>query len=94
MFQAENKMVTVEDKKLDDMIKTYLAKGGTITKLPPALQKGAKPSDMTKHKIGNKGVVKSMYKMGEVREFVTTYNLHFLTNFKAEELILRDRLQG
>ena len=76
------------------MIKQYLAKGGTITKLPPALQKGAKPSDMQKHKIGDKGVVKSMYKMKEVREFITTYNSHFLTNFKAEELILKDRLEG
>ena len=94
MFQAEDKEVTVEDKKLDTMIKQYLAKGGTITKLPPALQKGAKPSDMQKHKIGDKGVVKSMYKMKEVREFITTYNSHFLTNFKAEELILKDRLEG
>ena len=94
MFQAEDKEVTVEDKKLDNMIKQYLAKGGTITKLPPALQKGAKPSDMQKHKIGDKGVVKSMYKMKEVREFITTYNSHFLTNFKAEELILKDRLEG
>ena len=49
---------------------------------------------MKKHKIGDKGVVKSMYKMKEVREFITTYNSHFLTNFKAEELILKDRLEG
>ena len=89
----EYKMITVEDKKLDDMIKTYLAKGGTITKLPPSLQKGDKPSDMKKHKIGDKGVVKSM-KMKEVREFITTYNSHFLTNYKAEEFIVRDRLEG
>ena len=94
MQMDEYRMITVEDKKLDDMIKTYLAKGGTITKLPPALQKGSKPSDMKKHKIGDKGVVKSMYKMKEVREFITTYNSHFLTNFKAEEFILKDRLEG
>ena len=93
MQMDEYKMITVEDKKLDGMIKTYLSKGGTITKLPPALQKGAKPSDMKKHKIGDKGVVKShMYKMKEVREFITTYNSHFLTNYKAEEFILKDRL--
>ena len=89
MYQAEHRLVTVEDKKLDDMIKQYMSKGGTITKLPPALQKGSKPSDMTKHKIGDKGVVKSM-KMKEVREFISTYNSHFLTNFKAEEFILKD----
>ena len=89
MYQAEDKEVTVEDKKLDDMIKAYLTKGGTITKLPPALQKGAKPTAMKKHKVGDKGVIKSM-KMKEVREFISTYNLHFLTNYKAEEFILKD----
>ena len=83
------RLVTIEDKKLDDMIKQYMSKGGTITKLPPALQKGSKPSDMKKHKVGDKGVVKSM-KMKEVREFISTYNSHFLTNFKAEEFILKD----
>ena len=36
-----------------------------------------KPSDMETYKV----------KMKEVREFVTTYNSHFLTNFKAEELL-------
>ena len=89
MYQTEDKEVTVEDKKLDDMIKAYLTKGGTITKLPPALQKGAKPTAMKKHKVGDKGVIKSM-KMKEVREFISTYNLHFLTNYKAEEFILKD----
>ena len=89
MYQAEHRLVTVEDKKLDDMIKQYMSKGGTITKLPPALQKGSKPSDMKKHQVGAKGVVKSM-KMKEVREFISTYNSHFLTNFKAEEFILKD----
>jgi hypothetical protein len=89
MYHAEHRLVTVEDKKLDDMIKQYMSKGGTITKLPPALQKGSKPSDMKKHQVGAKGVVKSM-KMKEVREFISTYNSHFLTNFKAEEFILKD----
>jgi len=89
MYQAEHRLVTVEDKKLDDMIKQYMSKGGTITKIPPALQKGSKPTDMKKHQVGAKGIVKSM-KMKEVREFISTYNSHFLTNFKAEELILKD----
>ena len=89
----EYKMVAVEDKKLDDLVKTYLAKGGTITKLPPALAKGMKPSDMVKHKVGLKGVVKE-YKLKEVRDFVSLYNLHFLTNYRAEEFIVRNRLEG
>ena len=80
-------------KKLDDLVKTYLAKGGTITKLPPALAKGMKPSDMVKHKVGLKGVVKE-YRLKEVRDFIGLYNLHFLTNYAAEEFIVRNRLEG
>ena len=44
---------------------------------------------MKPHKVGDKGVIKSMYKMGEVRDFISTYNSHFLTNYKAEELLER-----
>ena len=29
--------------------------------------------------------------MVEVREFITTYNLHFLTNYAAEEFILTEK---
>ena len=94
MFEKEHQIVEVKENDIEKMITDYLKKGGTITKLPPALAKGMKQSDMQKHKIGDKGVVKSMYKMKEVREFITTYNSHFLTNFKAEELILKDRLEG
>ena len=89
MFQAENRLVEVQDKNLEKMISDYLKKGGTISKLPPALAKGMKPSEMKPHKVGDKGVIKSMYKMKEVREFVDTYNKHFLVNFKAEELLER-----
>mgnify|MGYP001247581489 CR=1 FL=1 len=93
MRGLEEQPVTTKSN-LDKMVKDYLKKGGTITKLPPALRPGEKPSDMVKHKIGMKGVVKAMYKMKEVRDFITTYNSHFLTNFKAEEFIVRDRLEG
>ena len=89
MYQTENRLVEVQDKNLEKMISDYLKKGGTISKLPPALAKGMKPSEMKPHKIGDKGVIKSMYKMKEVREFVDTYNKHFLVNFKAEELLER-----
>ena len=74
---------------IEKMITDYLKKGGTITKLPPALAKGMKPSDMEKHKLGKKGPMNAMYKMKEVREFVSTYNQHFLTNYAAEELLER-----
>ena len=87
MYQAENRLVEVQDKNLEKMISDYLKKGGTITKLPPALAKGMKASGQATFKVGDKGVIKSTYKMKEVREFVDTYNKHFLVNYKAEELI-------
>ena len=88
MQMGEHQLVEVKEDDLEKMIADYLKKGGTISKLPPALAKGMKPSEMKPHKVGAKGVIKSM-KMGEVREFVTTYNLHFLTNYKAEELLVK-----
>ena len=50
------------------------------------LEKMIQPSEMKPHEIGKMGIIKSM-KMKEVREFVDTYNKHFLLNYKAEELI-------
>ena len=88
MHMKEAEEMKFKGGDIEKMISDYLKKGGTITKLPPALAKGMKPSEMKPHKVGAKGVIKSM-KMGEVREFVTTYNSHFLTNYKAEELLER-----
>ena len=93
MYQAENRLVEVQDKNLEKMISDYLKKGGTITKLPPALAKGMKASGQATFKVGDKGVIKSTYKMKEVREFVDTYNKHFLVNYKAEELMVEARYE-
>ena len=92
MFEKEHQIVEVKENDIEKMITDYLKKGGTITKLPPALAKGMKPSDMQKYKVGDKGVIKSM-KMKEVRDFVETYNKHFLTNWAAEELMLERRYE-
>ena len=86
MFEKEHQLVEVKGDDIEKMISDYLKKGGTITKLPPALAKGMKQSDMQKHKVGKMGVMKAM-KMKEVRDFVDTYNKHFLTNWAAEELL-------
>ena len=86
MQMKEQELVDVKGAELEKMIADYLKKGGTIKKLPPALAKGMKPSDMKAYEIGKMGVVKSM-KMKEVREFVDLYNRHFLVNYKAEELV-------
>ena len=37
---------------------------------------------------------KQVLPLKEVRTFIDTYNRHFLTNYKAEEFIIRDRLEG
>ena len=89
MHMKEAEEMKFKGGDIEKMITDYLKKGGTITKLPPALAKGMKPSDMQKHKLGSKGPMNATYKMQEVRAFVTTYNQHFLTNYKAEELLER-----
>jgi len=91
MYVKEAEEMNFKGGDIEKMIVDYLKKGGTITKLPPALAKGMKPSDMEKHKLGKKGPMNAMYKMKEVREFVSTYNQHFLTNYKAEELMIERR---
>jgi len=89
MHMKEAEEMKFKGGDIEKMISDYLKKGGTITKLPPALAKGMKPSDMQKHKLGSKGPMNATYKMQEVRAFVTTYNQHFLTNWAAEELLER-----
>ena len=79
MKMTENREINLKGKELDKMVADYLKKGGVISKLPAAIAKGMKPSDMEPYKV----------KMKEVREFITTYNNHFLTDFKAEELLER-----
>jgi hypothetical protein len=93
MKMTENREINLKGKELDKMVADYLKKGGVISKLPAAIAKGMKPSEMKPHKIGDKGVIKSMYKMKEVREFVDTYNKHFLVNYKAEELMAEARYE-
>jgi hypothetical protein len=41
-----------------------------------------------------KDAVEKVLPLQAVREFIDTYNRHFLTNFKAEEFVVRDRLEG
>ena len=91
MQMKEQELVEVKGGDLEKMISDYLKKGGTIKKLPPALAKGMKPSEMKPHQVGKMGVIKSM-KMKEVRDFVETYNKHFLTNWAAEELIVKNEI--
>jgi len=84
MHQTESQEINVKGKEIDKMIGDYLKKGGTIKKLPPALAKGMKSSNPVDITTPAK---KGMITMGEVREFITTYNLHFLTNYRAEDFV-------
>ena len=84
MYQTESQEINVKGKEIDKMIGDYLKKGGTIKKLPPALAKGMKSSNPVDITTPAK---KGMITMGEVREFITTYNLHFLTNYRAEDFV-------
>ena len=93
MYMNEAEEMKFKGGDIEKMVTDYLKKGGTITKLPPALAKGMKASDMEKHKLGSKGPMNATYKMQEVRAFVTTYNQHFLTNYKAEELMVEKRYE-
>jgi hypothetical protein len=74
----ETKSVTMRVKEFSEMVETYLNKGGVSHNLSPAVLGG-----------GFK-----VLPLQAVREFIDTYNRHFLTNYKAEEFVVRDELKG
>jgi hypothetical protein len=74
----ETKSVTMKVKEFSEMVETYLNKGGVSHNLSPAVLGG-----------GFK-----VLPLQAVREFIDTYNRHFLTNYKAEEFVVRDELKG
>jgi len=91
MYQLESTEVIIKEKEIDDLVKQYLAKGGTITKLPPGLKPGEDPDPKRKaYKVkkvaGGWKILKA-----SLREFVKTYNEHFLTNYAAEEFIVEEK---
>ena len=103
--ELEEAEVTINKQQVDDLVKQYIAKGGVVTKLPPALAPDHEPSkewDLVKGKSvpgSNQGQVAykvkkvgSGYKIlkAQLREFVKLYNDHFLTNFAAEEFIVEE----
>jgi len=87
MYQLESTEVAVNKAELDKLVKQYIAKGGTVTKLPPALAPDEDPDPKRKaYKIKKVGNTYKILK-ASLREFVKTYNEHFLTNYAAEEFI-------
>jgi hypothetical protein len=75
MHLNEQKSVSIKVKEFSSLVETYLAKGGVVGNI----------SEAVKEVELNKSL-----RMVEVREFITTYNLHFLTNYKAEEFIIKE----
>ena len=75
----EQKFVTIRVKELSSLVETYLLKGGVIdtTSIDEDVDLDEEINALPLH---------------EVRDFITTYNKYFSTNYKAEEFIIRDRL--
>ena len=72
-------------------MKQYIAKGGTVTKLPPALSPDEDPDPKRKaYKVKKVGNTYKILK-ASLREFIKTYNEHFLTNYAAEEFIAEEK---
>jgi len=68
----EHKTVSVKVQEFSALVETYLAKGGVVHSLSPAVQ------EVELNKV---------LKMNEVRDFVETYNKWFATNYRAEEFV-------
>ena len=75
MHLNEQKSVSVKVQEFSSLVETYLAKGGVVGNI----------SEAVKQVELNKSL-----RMNELREFITTYNLHFLTNYVAEEFIIKE----
>ena len=74
----EQKSVTIRVDKLSALIETYLARGGVIHNLSPVI---------AEEKLNE------VLPLQAVREFIDTYNRHFLTNYRAEEFIVEKKIE-
>ena len=79
MHLNEQKSVSVKVQEFSALVETYLAKGGVVGNISEAVREVE---------------LNKSLRMNEVREFITTYNLHFLTNYAAEEFILTEKKAG
>jgi hypothetical protein len=79
MHLNEQKSVSIKVQEFSELVETYLAKGGVVGNISEAVREVE---------------LNKSLRMVEVREFITTYNLHFLTNYAAEEFILTEKKAG
>jgi len=75
MHLNEHKTVSIKVQEFSALVETYLAKGGVLNNLTAGIQEVE---------------LNKTLKLREAREFVTTYNRHFMTNYRAEEFIKED----
>jgi len=75
MQMDEQQSISIKVQEFSSLVETYLAKGGVVGNISPAV----KEVELNKS-----------LRMNELREFITTYNLHFLTNYVAEEFIIKE----
>ena len=79
MHLNEHKTVSIKVQEFSALVETYLAKGGVLNNLTAGIQEVE---------------LNKTLKLREAREFITTYNRHFMTNYKTEEFIKEDELEG
>jgi len=79
MHLNEHKTVLIKVQEFSALVETYLAKGGVLNNLTAGIQEVE---------------LNKTLKLREAREFITTYNRHFMTNYKTEEFIKEDELEG
>jgi hypothetical protein len=72
MHLNEQKSVLIKVQEFSSLVETYLAKGGVVGNISEAIREVE---------------LNKTLKLGEAREFITLYNKHFLTNYRAEEFI-------
>jgi len=77
MHLNEHKTVLIKVQEFSALVETYLAKGGVLNNLTAGIQEVE---------------LNKTLKLREAREFITTYNRHFMTNYKTEEFIKEDEL--
>ena len=72
MHLDEHRTVSIKVQEFSALVETYLAKGGVLNNLTAGIQEVE---------------LNKTLKLREAREFITTYNRHFMTNYRAEEFI-------
>ncbi len=95
----ENKYLPTKDGSINDAVaQMQMAEQKTVT---VRVKEFSQMVETYLTRGGVKGFInaeltegKQVLPLKEVRTFIDTYNRHFLTNYKAEEFIIRDRLEG